>query len=714
MAKARIVGRLDASQNLSTSPFTVDIKGDTFDYTFMAFCDSGTTTNGALNINLNADTGANYDDSVMRGRATTASAGAATSQTAMVLGQMTRNQSSRNGFAMGLLTGESGNERKMAVNFSAGYNPDISVKDHYWTNTADEATSITFTGTVSASYTWHIVVWEVPRTNRDGWEYVNKLDWSSETDEKSFTTDGDTDIQYMLDWDVDQLGTLQLNNDGGANYTRQRLINSSGSLSATNNTGLTGAGNLAEQSRNIINAESGVDRLIYSSNSQTSANQQEQNAFWWQNTGSNLTSLDCTPSASATGTAKLYRKKLKPSMQTDLYNLPFRTIEEYDVSGDFSAGYTFSGLNGDDYLMLKVEVLITGASTDIYMRINADTGSNYTYQRVRGNNSTASALNSTGSSLFLTDSNTVGYCTVYIYPKSGEYRPILYTSMRNDNVIGFYGAWWLNSADEISSLLPYANNTNSMTGKIRVSAIYKQGIDLVLAQTLLLNGSSQYLNIGQDASLTLGDGDKSHSIWFATSSGSANQMFNQGDNSSGPYYDIYIESGLIVARAWDGTNTRSYRTTGTFNDGNLHNLVVKWNSYGAYEIYVDGVSEAVTAINTDTVTSVGNASKDLTIGIRLSTTSQYFNGSLALPYMFDKTVTSDDIAEIYNSGTPTQPWLLSQSLKNDADLLLPLNDQTDSNEYSDYSGNANDATAVGSPTITGEDLTIISGPDPSP
>lgn len=478
MAKARIVGRLDASQNLSTSPFTVSgLKGDTFDYTFMVFCDSASTTADNVAINVNSDTGANYNRYYMRGQASTASASVSTSQTAIQCTSFTRQTSGRNSLLLGSLVGESGNERKVSLNFTGGFSPTFYIVDAYWTNTADEADEITFTGTANASYTWHIVVWEVPKaSNLDGWEYVNKLDWSSETAEKSFTTDGDTDIQYLLDWDGDQELDIECNNDNGSNYTRQQLRNAGGTIQALNQTTNTSISGDGINARVIINAESGVDRLVHYSCSDTVVSQQNQMAIWWQNTGANLTSLDCTPQASATGTAKLYRKKLKPSMQTDFYGLPFRTIEEYDVSGDFSAGYTFSNLKGDDYLIFKVEWLGVNTSGNVALRVqlNADTGSNYTRQYLQGQSSTASSGSSTGTFLNLAapQNATSTSGESYFYTKSGEYRPSLNTRFVNENTFVKEARWWLNSADEITSLKVYANSTNSLTGKLRVSAIY--------------------------------------------------------------------------------------------------------------------------------------------------------------------------------------------------------------------------------------------------
>ena len=198
------------------------------------------------------------------------------------------------------------------------------------------------------------------------------------------------------------------------------------------------------------------------------------------------------------------------------------------------------------------------------------------------------------------------------------------------------------------------------------------GIPAPTYTTLSFDGLTDYLNCGGNASLDLDDGVKSHSIWFKTASASTQQMYNQGNESTGPYYDIYIESGTIVARTKDGSsNTRSYKTpTSVYNDDVWHHLVVLWNSFGTFQIYIDNVDTVATIVGTDAI--VGNVlpTEDLTVGIRLNTTSQYFSGSLASIKMLDLTLSTAQITELYNAGTPKVHRAYSSGIRDNAVLAI--------------------------------------------
>jgi hypothetical protein len=470
---AQLVFEYEGTRNLSSSPITIDVQGDKFDYHFIAFCDSGSTTTGHLDITLNSDTGSNYSRFSMYGAASSAAALNLTSQTAMRIGSFTNTQSSRNALLKGSLTGSSGDNRKISSLASKGYSPQIDVADYYWTNTVDPVDEITFTGSVSASYKWHIIVYRTGKiTSQSSWQIVDTLSWSSESTEKSFTgLDGDLHKQYMVSWEGDQNLLTELNNvSTGTQYTRQLLYNNGGSILAvnTNNNSMQ----MQHQGSLIINAESGVNRLIHASSSRTTASQQLQTAYWFTNTVDNLVSIDCTPAASATGTATLYRRK-NPHTTAD--KLPFTTLKTFTVSGDYSSGDTLSGLSLDQYKLVKIEWLghNTSGSSQINVQLNSDTGSNYTRQQVYGQNSTTGASSSTLAHFRLANpqNGDMSRGVIYIYPKSGEYRPVLKRGMYNENTIVFTGAWWLDSASEITSIKTFANNTNSMTGKIKISVL---------------------------------------------------------------------------------------------------------------------------------------------------------------------------------------------------------------------------------------------------
>lgn len=473
MIGSELIAELDGSYNLSTSPFTVsNLQGDLYNYHFIVFVDSASATSGSLDITLNSDTGTNYNRYRMYGNASTANASISSADTKYRFTNFTRTQSNRNALAIGSLTGSSGDNRKLSTLHSDGYAPEIQFVDGYWTNTVDEVTSMTFTGTASASYTWHIMVYRTPKESVQGsWEYMKELSWSSETAEKSFSSlDGDTDIQYMIQWDGDKFIDVELNNDGTtANYQRQWLYNNGGTLTAGTATDLPF---IKEQGNLLINAESGVDRLIYQDGSHTSGTVQNKATMWWQNTADNLTSIDITPSSSATGTAKLYRR-INPNITADVF--PFETIKTFDVSGDYTTGDTLSGLTCDDYKMIKIEWLgaNTSGNTGVYVEFNGDTGSNYYEQNLIGDTSAASAVANSRTRILIGNPQNAdqAHGVIYFYPKSGEYRPSLGTYLYDENAIRFHADWWLNSADEITSIKTYANNTNSLTGQIRISVL---------------------------------------------------------------------------------------------------------------------------------------------------------------------------------------------------------------------------------------------------
>ena len=115
----------------------------------------------------------------------------------------------------------------------------------YWKNTVDNLTSLQFYNTVSAAHEAVVRIYQVPkRANLDNYDLVDEITFSAETDLKSFTgLDGDLDKEYLLHFDLDFFDTsnrmwVYLNNDTGANYTRQSLFNQGGSILAANTTGL--------------------------------------------------------------------------------------------------------------------------------------------------------------------------------------------------------------------------------------------------------------------------------------------------------------------------------------------------------------------------------------------------------------------------------------------------------------------------------------------
>ena len=253
-------------------------------------------------------------------------------------------------------------------------------------------------------------------------------------------------------WNGDQHLNTQINNDGGANYTQQRVRNQSGSINASNATVATmsSAGYNAEY---IINAATGSKRLIYTkTSSKTISSQQDLRAWWYQDTIANITTLDCTPSVSATGTATLYRKK-----PTRSGTLPWRLVKSIPVSGDFSGGYTFSGLEGDSVKLYRVEFLGSNTSNiniELRSQVNSDSSNINNEQFLKGDTSTASAAAATRTYIVncKLQNGDQSYSNTIIYPKTGSSRPILTECSYDENALEKTAHWYGDSITEMTSL----------------------------------------------------------------------------------------------------------------------------------------------------------------------------------------------------------------------------------------------------------------------
>tara|TARA_R110002020_G_scaffold367068_1_gene579049 strand:- start:995 stop:1915 length:921 start_codon:yes stop_codon:yes gene_type:complete len=300
------------------------------------------------------------------------------------------------------------------------------------------------------------------------YEKIGELNWSSESTEKSFTgLDGDQDEQYRLVWDGDSGLNIEINNDNTAIYTRQFLRNSSAAISAANSTTNTSIVLDGEQSSVIINALTGANRLTTITTNTNSSPQQEERACWYRETITNITTLDCTPSASATGKATLYRKISKNRSGT----LPWELVQSVDISGDFSAGHTFSGLQGDSTTLYRLEFVgVMNASNYLDFQINGDTSSNYTYQNLQAviSSVVADTATHTYGSVSQLSTGAVASSNVYIYPKSGSSRPVLSVNQCRENRIHHVANWWGNTLDEISDLKIFGRTSDIITGTLKL------------------------------------------------------------------------------------------------------------------------------------------------------------------------------------------------------------------------------------------------------
>lgn len=227
------------------------------------------------------------------------------------------------------------------------------------------------------------------------------------------------------------------------------------------------------------------------------------------------------------------------------------------------------------------------------------------------------------------------------------------------------------------------------------------GSTIAFYNTLSLNGSSQYVSCGNDASLRI-TGNITISCWINPTS-----------------------IGVILAKASAAGPLQEAYRVGLQGDGKFEMVISPDGGYGSYVPAIEptaadvGVWSHYAAVyNGSTIKIYRNASEvvsvaysagildtshSLTIGKMSGSSPVYYNGDISSAMVLNTDLSSGDITEIYNLGLPKRLNNYSTAITNNYALALPLNDGV-IDPYVDRSVNGNDGTATGSPTFTGDAL----------
>jgi hypothetical protein len=294
---------------------------------------------------------------------------------------------------------------------------------------------------------------------------------------------------------------LTIHADTGNNYGRQRLLGTNNVASADRTAG-HGTGFLLGTdvpnnnilfADTIISSKSGVIRpaiikTAYPITSTTVTNLGLTGSIW-NNTANEITSMQVLAlqtgglgigtdlflfarrlgGTEATSGMRFGTLNAKGTMSVGCFQLK----ERYEVSGSAATSKTFTGLTGNtNPLYLVVAMVVHGANNNqLAIRPNNDTSTNYGYQNLTGNNVTVAASRATGSYFRMNDignssaDKSMGTCL--IYAKSGNERVALIEescSITTTTVtqISLVGQSWSNTADEITSLVALATQTNGL------------------------------------------------------------------------------------------------------------------------------------------------------------------------------------------------------------------------------------------------------------
>mgnify|MGYP003650906494 CR=1 FL=1 len=215
------------------------------------------------------------------------------------------------------------------------------------------------------------------------------------------------------------------------------------------------------------------------------------------------------------------------------------------------------------------------------------------------------------------------------------------------------------------------------------------------------DGVGDSVDIANNSSWYLANGDKTTSVWFRTSGTSEWIVHSQGSSITTDTMEIYLDgNGHFVARCLDNSAAQSWirRVATNYSDDIWHCAIVYWDSFGTGRIVIDGAAQATVDTTTGTITSITPTSV-LRLGDRIASDFP-FSGSITALSHFSGALTVGEEGELHNDGNPLIFGQMSASLRSKALIYLEMS--SNDNTLTDLSSTGNDGTAVNGVTSDGE------------
>ena len=200
------------------------------------------------------------------------------------------------------------------------------------------------------------------------------------------------------------------------------------------------------------------------------------------------------------------------------------------------------------------------------------------------------------------------------------------------------------------------------------------------------DGVDDYVSIPHNSVLNFGTGDFSVSMFVKTTQSTAGILMAKFVSNVGFYWYVSVTSGKQQFYVGDGTFTHG-PSSSDVNDNQWHHLCVSVNrTTDIVTFYLDGVADGTFSIaaRIGTTDNAGN--------LRLSNTSQRYDGKMFDPRIYSDVLTADEVTYLYTNGqSGTDPGT--------ANLVAhyPLQEESGTVAY-DISGNGNHGTITNAVT----------------
>jgi len=235
---------------------------------------------------------------------------------------------------------------------------------------------------------------------------------------------------------------------------------------------------------------------------------------------------------------------------------------------------------------------------------------------------------------------------------------------------------------------------------------------------LAFDGSGDYANTGYISSSTTGF---SYSLWWNTTntSSSITPFSNNGTGniaswlrpSNGNLYIIFKSGGTSHNFYPQTPDSNAYSTTNStgYNrdlcDGNWHHIVITFSGT-TVKVYTDGTEWISDTLNA----SYAGGGSEYVMGRNGNSSGYYMNGSVDEISTFEYELTSTQVSDIYNSGTPVHVGSFGLNLSPSGYWRGGDNDNGTGSTVTDLGSGGNNATLSGNAAIasigTGESIYV--------
>jgi hypothetical protein len=215
----------------------------------------------------------------------------------------------------------------------------------------------------------------------------------------------------------------------------------------------------------------------------------------------------------------------------------------------------------------------------------------------------------------------------------------------NNNLVAYYHfdeALWNGTTGEVKDAVGLYNGTG------------KGGINTTTTDGYFYRGGSfngsNYISVPSNNALSLNTTNFTVSFWVKYTGLSYAYLIDKAAGGGGKGWGFVTSSGRIIfeINPYGGSRLQT-ASTNSYNDNNWHSVIGIANRTGNMSLYIDGNQVNTRDINSSSSFGL-QINNPLTISNNAGFDSDFFNGSIDEIMIFNRSLTSDEVKELYVKG----------------------------------------------------------------